>query len=178
MELTKEQNKALCDKYPFLIPRNVWSGMRITEAQNGGFWPGDPEAVPDPPYDYEYTALDDMPDGWRIAFGEQMCEEIKQELLRAGGEKFLNEYYPTQIKEKYGGLRWYDNGFTEEGFDIISKYEKLSERTCIVCGKPAKWITCGWIMPFCDDCIDKSPDCSTAIEDYFAADDEEEGDEP
>lgn len=41
--------------------------MRITEAQNGGYWPGEPEAIPE--YDYEYTELDSMPEGWRIAFG-------------------------------------------------------------------------------------------------------------
>jgi hypothetical protein len=28
----KEYNKQLCEKYPFLIPRNRWSGMKITEA--------------------------------------------------------------------------------------------------------------------------------------------------
>ena len=76
----KEENRKLCEKYPFLIPRNRWSGMRITEAQDGGYWPGNPEAIPE--YDYEYTELDSMPEGWRKAFGIQMCEEIKQELLR------------------------------------------------------------------------------------------------
>lgn len=76
----KDLNKYLCKTYPFLIPRNRWSGMRITGAQNGGYWPGDPEAIPE--YDYEYTELDSMPEGWRIAFGIEMCEEIKQELLR------------------------------------------------------------------------------------------------
>lgn len=79
-EKYKEYNKQLCEKYPFLIPRNRWSGMRITEAQNGGYWPGEPGAIPE--YDYEYTELDNMPKGWRIAFSEQMCEEIKQELLK------------------------------------------------------------------------------------------------
>ena len=32
----KDRNRALCEKYPFLIPRNRWSGKRITEAEDGG----------------------------------------------------------------------------------------------------------------------------------------------
>lgn len=174
IQLSKEENKALCEKYPFLIPRNRFSGMRITEAQDGGYWPGTPEEVPE--YDYEYTELDEMPDGWRIAFGEQMCEEIKQELLRAGGEKLLNEYMIVQIKEKYGGLRFYDNGFTKEGFDIIAKYERLSERTCICCGKPATKISKGWVSPFCDDCVDKQRlGMYVDIDKYFNEEDEDIG---
>ena len=58
----------------------------------------------------------------------------------------------TDIKEKYGTLRWYDNGNTGSGYDIISKYARLSEDTCIKCGKPATHMTEGWIMPLCDEC--------------------------
>ena len=95
--MTKEENKKLCEKYPFLIPSNRFSGKRITEASGGGYWPGDPEVVPE--YDWEYTELDNMPDGWRIAFGEQLCAELKEELDRAG---YTDQYRITQIKEKFG----------------------------------------------------------------------------
>ena len=64
-EEVKQRNRELCEKYPFLIPRNRWSGMRITEAQDGGFWPGDHDKIPE--YDWEYTELDEMPDGWRLS---------------------------------------------------------------------------------------------------------------
>lgn len=168
----RRQNRELCERYPFLIPRNRWSGMRITEAQNGGYWPGDPEAVPDPPYDYEYTELDEMPDGWRIAFGEQLCEELKNELLEAGGEKALNDYMITQIKEKYGYLRWYDDGCTERWFrEILPRYEHLSERTCIRCGKPATLISAGWISPWCDDCAKDIHDRMVPVDEWFRDDD-------
>ena len=151
MTTTKEQNRALCERYPFLIPTNRWSGKRITEAADGGYFPGSPDAVPE--YDYEYTELDDMPDGWRIAFGEQLCEDLRAELEHSGA---IDDYRIIQIKEKYGGLRWYDNGNTKEGYGIISKYAALSERTCIVCGKPATKITTGWISPYCDECCPES----------------------
>lgn len=165
-EEVKQRNRELCEKYPFLIPRNRWSGMRITEAQNGGFWPGDPDEIPE--YDWEYTELDDMPDGWRKAFGEQLCEELKQELLKAGGQEALEKYMIVQIKEKFGYLRWYDNGCTERWYsEILPKYEALSERTCIRCGKKAAFISTGWISPWCEECAEEIHDRMVPIDEWF-----------
>lgn len=142
----KQFNRELCEKYPWLIPTNRWTG----------------EVVED--YDYDYTELDQMPEGWRIAFGDQMVEELNQELVKGG---FVNDYRITQIKEKFGGLRWYDNGNTEEGYNIINKYESLSRTTCICCGKPAKYITLDWVSPFCEDCIKDIEDDYKTVEEYF-----------
>ena len=101
----------------------------------------------------EYTELDALDKGWRIAFGDDICKEIKAALFKSGGYKALFRYRITQIKEKWGQLEWYCNYCPKEVDDIISKYQKISRRTCIVCGKPAKWQSSGWIAPFCDDCI-------------------------
>ena len=140
-------NEQLLERYPFLIPRNVWTDKIIENT--------------------DWTLLDDMPQGWRIAFGEQMCEEIREVLIKYD---YLYKYRITQIKEKYGSLRWYDNGAPKEVHDIIMKYEKLSETTCILCGKPATLISRGWISPFCD-CIKQdeyySEECYTPIEEWF-----------
>ena len=144
-----QKNKALIERYPFLLPRN-----RLTD-----------EVVGD--YDYHYTELDAMPEGWRIAFGEQMCEEIREELIKAG---CLDEYRISQIKEKYGSLCWYDFGATAKMFrEIIPKYSKLSERTCIRCGKPATKISQFWISPWCDECAEtiKQHERFESIETYF-----------
>lgn len=160
-EETKQKNRELCKRFPFLIPSNRFSAKRITEAGDGGYWPGSPLEVPE--YDYEYTELDSMPDGWRKAFGEQMCQEIMDELV---AHNLVDEYRILQIKEKYGALCWYDNGFTKHGFDIINKYKRLSERTCIRCGAPATRITMGWISPYCDNCC---PDERyMKVEEYFS----------
>lgn len=146
-------NKELIEKYPWLTPSNRWSGKWITDCAGSdgeeGYWPGDPEIHPD--YDYDYTELDDMPEGWRIAFGEQMCEEINQELLTWSDEAREN-FRITQIKEKYGSLRFYTNYTSENLHKIINKYEDKSRRICIRCGKPARWMTRGWISPWCDEC--------------------------
>ena len=103
-----------------------------------------------------YTELDAMDAGWKKAFGIQMCKEIKAELKK---HKFLYKYRITQIKEKFGGLRWYDAGVPKDCkvWDIINKYEGISMKTCIVCGKPATKMSTGWISPYCDDCIGNKP---------------------
>lgn len=130
-----EKNKELIAKHPYLLPRYEWGDEPIED------------------YDYSYTLLDDMPDGWRKAFGEQMCGEITEVLKKYN---YLNDYRVVQIKEKLASLRWYDNGAPEGAFEeinsIINKYECLSENTCIRCGKPATKMSLGWIDPYCDEC--------------------------
>ena len=198
------RNLILCLKYPFLIPRNRFSGCRHTywkfrdyayDCMNKGMtldfsshpyhtvypnrmlylwgefllWVHDnlmqiPYLIP------RYTELDHMPDGWRKAFGIQMCDEIKAALLKAGGRKALRNYRIMDIKEKYGTLRWYDNGAPEEVYKIIGKYEDLSYRTCIDCGQPAKYITRGWISPYCEECVKKQPYIFDPIEDESNSD--------
>lgn len=212
-----EYNKYYIDRYPFLRPRNVWSDDEVED------------------FDYSYSLYDDVPNGWRLAFGDEMLEEFRKELVKFD---FLDEYRVVQIKEKYGSLRWYGNGapigklsetfkvlekkrcdntqthyewikslgldndkyyikldhtenyesIMDENFhlkpnadeikkrndekaidvyhvydvlerckiyDIINKYENLSYKTCISCGKPSTKMTTGWIMPVCDDCYKK-----------------------
>lgn len=124
-------NKELIEKYPFLQVRNAWSG----------------EVVPDS------TWLDEMPNGWRAAFGMRMVKEISNILKKAD---YADKYQIVQIKEKFGELRWYDNGapslIYEELNDCIDRYAALSGATCINCGEPAVGITKGWIMPLCLEC--------------------------
>lgn len=149
LEITEEErfkNKQLVKEYPFLFPRNRWTDKV------------------DEDYNYEYTELDAMPEGWRKAFGEKLCKELKDELVRVD---YLYKYRISQIKEKYGTLRWYDFGNTKEGYEILRKYEDLSARTCIQCGKPATRITTGWIAPYCDDCIDDALEYSVPISEFY-----------
>jgi hypothetical protein len=127
----KKQNKKLCKQYPFLIPRNRWTDNISKE------------------FDYSYTELDSMPYGWFKAFGMDMLAELKKALgVNIGAYRII------QIKEKYGTLRWYDAYGTEETQAVIDKYSKLSEVTCIECGKPATKISDGWVSPYCDEHFD------------------------
>ena len=123
-------NKELIDNYPFL---------KIDDP----FWDDDEENA------CEITKLDSMPIGWRKAFGEQLCEELKQELIKIG---CLYRYRVYQIKEKFGSLRWYGNFENDSIAKILEKYEEKSKYTCIRCGAPATKISRGWISPYCDKC--------------------------
>lgn len=114
-----------------------------------------------------YTELDAMPDGWRKAFGKQMCNELKKELKK---EHYLYDLRITQIKEKFGGLRFYVAAAPKSIYDIIDKYEGMSYKICIDCGKPATKISCGWVSPYCDDCIGDR--AYTDIEDEFKEEEE------
>ena len=59
-----------------------------------------------------------------------------------------------QVKEKFGGLRFYVGQTTEEIRAAINEAEKASFHTCDVCGKPA--ITSGkhWLVTRCEPCIE------------------------
>lgn len=107
-----------------------------------------------------YTELDAMPDGWRKRFGIKMCKEIRKDLIKCGW-KYLFNYRIAQIKEKYGTLRWYDAQEPKDSkiFEITQKYEDISSCVCINCGKDAKWISKGWISPYCDDCVGDTSNC-------------------
>ena len=131
-----EENKKLIERYPFLRPQKVF----FNELEDD--------------YDYTTTFLDGMPQGWKKSFAIQMCEELREELIK---HNYLDEYRLIQVKEKFGGLRWYDCGFPIESKidEIINKYEELSEKTCIVCGERATKLTKGWICPFCDKCFEE-----------------------
>lgn len=135
---TPEENKALCEKYPFLK------------------WYGDPLYVgysEDHEIDYTYTWEDEIPLGWRKAFCPQMWDELLEILKKAN---YVNDFRFVQIKEKYSSLRLYSNGAPSSIFEEIMawemKYEHLSETVCIDCGAPATHMSTGWINFICKEC--------------------------
>lgn len=107
-----------------------------------------------------YTELDSMDKGWKDAFGMNFCKDLRKALIKTGGYKLLFRFRILQIKEKYGRLEVYCIGYNDEINKVISKYSKLSEKTCIRCGKPATWISKGWVSPYCDGCV---PDKINAV---------------
>lgn len=57
----------------------------------------------------------------------------------------------SQVKEKFGGLRFYINGAPREIHDLINKYEKSSYQTCEICGAKGKLRPdLGWVKTLCD----------------------------
>ena len=110
-------NYFLCLRYPFYKSRNVWTDKFMG---------------------YGYTWYDDIPIGWRKAFGKQLSKELKKQLKK---DNQLKTFRFSQIKEKYGSLCIYTQGCSEECWELLDKYEKLSKEYCISCDKKAKYKT-------------------------------------
>ncbi len=81
-----------------------------------------------------------VPDGWF-----SLIRPLIEELIAAGWDKELD-----QIKEKFGGLRFYVGNTNDVIRQIISRTEALSFKTCEVCGAEGKRRAGGWILTLCD----------------------------
>lgn len=92
-----------------------------------------------------------MPDGWWAAFGKAMTKDLVNAVRLDGGQ---DDFGIVQVKEKYGGLRVYVVGGGDNVDKVLDDYEERSKRVCVRCGKPAAWLSGGWICPYCDDCAE------------------------
>jgi hypothetical protein len=68
----------------------------------------------------------------------------------------LNDISPNvevvQVKQKFGGLRFYTGGVTEEQYKLIQEAEEESYTICEICGLPGKRIVHnGWISVACEN---------------------------
>jgi len=65
-------------------------------------------------------------------------------------EETLKVPVAVQVKEKFGGLRFYVQAATDAHYQYISFAESMSYRTCEQCGAPGKRYTDGWHTTLCD----------------------------
>jgi hypothetical protein len=56
----------------------------------------------------------------------------------------------TQIKQKFGGLRFYYDGGDDRIFGMLCMAESMADITCEECGSPGKRRGKGWIYTACD----------------------------
>ena len=82
-------------------------------------------------------------------YRKNQIELIKDEKPKEITEP-MGQVVAVQVKEKFGGLRFYVNGATEEMYNFISFAESMSYKTCEVCGSPGKTYTDGWHQTLCD----------------------------
>lgn len=89
---------------------------------------------------------------WGFSVGDGWFEIIKElaEKLEPMG------VVAAQVKEKFGGLRFYINSVQTEDWkkihDIINEAERKSYKTCEKCGQPGELKGGGWARTMCDDC--------------------------
>lgn len=61
-------------------------------------------------------------------------------------------FYVTQVKEKFGGLRFYVTVAYDEIFDLIDEYEEKSLTICEYCGKMGELRNKNnWLATLCDE---------------------------
>jgi len=84
-------------------------------------------------------------DGWF-----QIIYDLSADLIRISQEKGCRPPIVVQVKEKFGGLRFYIEGSNNEYQERISIAESLSHQTCEVCGRKGQTRRGGWIQTLCD----------------------------
>lgn len=131
-----ELDSALCDKYP-----------KIFRDRN--------RPVTETPMGFGIEA----PDGWydlidRLCSHIQVHVDSKRHNHRGLTDEEFDEQYQTvaaQVKEKYGGLRFYADNADDYTQGLISMAESVSYTVCEVCGQRGKRRSGGWIRTLCDE---------------------------
>ena len=71
----------------------------------------------------------------------------------------------VQVKEKFGGLRFYYSGGDEYIDGLVAMAEAMSCVTCERCGEVGKQNQKGWIETLCYDCrgykLEEEDECET-----------------
>lgn len=157
--MRKELDEALCAKYP-LIFKDRNADMRTTAMCWGldcgdgwyniidtlcGLLTSDYRSAKSR---YEHlleTGVGNVLYGTKTITQEQIdeaCVKMNEEALKVP--------VAVQVKEKFGGLRFYVQAATDKHYNFISFAESMSYRTCEMCGAPGKTYTNGWHTTLCE----------------------------
>lgn len=103
----------------------------------------------------------DVGDGWYDII-DTLCALIQHHIDWKNGTGQYEKYSDSrkegecvpqlvaeQVKEKFGGLRFYASGGDENTAGMIELAEALASRVCEVCGSPGKKTRGGWIRTLC-----------------------------
>lgn len=124
--MNKELDAALCSDFPNLYRARNWP-MNQT-CMCWGF---------------------DVGDGWHDLIRDLSVKLEKAILALPEAER--ESYYAQQVKEKFGGLRFYMSCQTDEMDVAIDEAEKRASKTCETCGKPGKLTGSGWLRTSCEE---------------------------
>jgi hypothetical protein len=100
------------------------------------------------PFNEHYKSFNDE---WRAHTKIQMLSEDNEEI------EPIHQVEAVQVKEKFGGLRFYINGGDDTVFAFISFAEQMSYYMCEFCGSTKNiGQTSGWITTECKECATKN----------------------
>lgn len=125
--MNQELDKKLCETYPKIF--SLRYGDMTETAMCWGFEHGE---------------------GWYEIIN-QLCANIQNHIdwLEKTGRP-IPQVVADQVKEKFGGLRFYYSGGDDVIDGMVRMAESFSEVTCEVCGSPGKQRGGGWIKTLCD----------------------------
>jgi hypothetical protein len=96
-------------------------------------------------------------DGWFYLLW-RLCEDL--EPLVAELEKQTGQQFEVlQVKEKFGGLRFYVNQHTYAIGERIQKAVQDSFQTCELCGRPGHLFQSPSLAVRCDECAQEPTPC-------------------
>lgn len=137
--MNKENTLYLFERYPLLFPKES-RGNLMGSLMAFGFECGD---------------------GW-FNLINSLCAIIQEHIDDKRDPESYNHIpdYPqvevVQVKEKYGGLRFYTISCTDEVQSFIDAAEAMSYHTCDVCGTTKDVVlTEGWMQVICKKCLDE-----------------------
>lgn len=87
-------------------------------------------------------------DGWFLLIYD-LCQKITPLAIKSNEDRST---IVVQIKEKFGGLRFYVSCATDVIYELISEAENASRRICEHCGQPGKTTGKRWFRTLCDGC--------------------------
>lgn len=136
--MTEEKDKALCAKFPKIFRdrnRSMQETCMCWGFEHGDGW-----------YDIIDAACTNMQShtNWKRQsepFASMTDEEFDE----------IHQPVAAQVKEKFGGLRFYVDNADDHIRGVIDMAESMSLRICEVCGSPGKRRPGGWIRTLCDD---------------------------
>jgi hypothetical protein len=157
----KELDEALCAKYP-LIFKDRNADMRTT-AMCWGICTGDgwynildtlcglltsDYRSAQSRYDFIKNKVNQpLWEGSNKIVTQEMIDDAKANL----DEEILKVPVAVQVKEKFGGLRFYVQAATDKHYNYINFAESMSYKICEVCGSPGERYTDGWHTVLCDE---------------------------
>lgn len=91
---------------------------------------------------------------WSMCYPLAAIRVLKEWFQVCLGLREAEPWWPraSQIKEKYGTLRFYLTSGTNEMYKVVDRAEKESETTCEVCGEAGKLRDEGWYYTRCNMC--------------------------
>lgn len=134
--MTPELDKVLCEKYPKIFKNRDGSIMETPMAW--GF---------------------ECDDGWFDVI-DILCHEIQEYIDWKSKdineeEKETFQVVASQVKEKFGTLRFYYYGGDDVVEGMVRMAESMTYRICEGCGCPGEERKSGWIKVLCYKCDDK-----------------------